>query len=57
MKWTILLIVGVLVISLLVFLIMLNQKDEAEFEKEQNNDYPKPKDDKDNSEIDELKLT
>ncbi len=54
MNWTIIIIVGILAVSLLVFLIIRNQKDEAEFEKKQNNDYPKPKDEKDDSEIDEL---
>lgn len=54
MNRTILLIVGLLLLALLVFLIIRNQKDEAEFEKKQNNDYPKPKDEKDNSEIDDF---
>lgn len=54
MNWTIIIIVGILLIALLVFLIMRNQKDEAEFEKNLNNDYTKPKDEKDDSEIDEL---
>ena len=54
MNWTILLIDGILLIALLVFLVIRNEKDETEFEKKQNNDYTKPKDEKDDSEIDAL---
>ncbi|MGA9211838.1 hypothetical protein [Kaistella sp.] len=42
MSWSILIIFGVFAIALLVFLIIRNQKDEKEFEKELNDDYPKP---------------
>lgn len=42
MNWLILIIFGVLVVVLIVFLIIRNQKDEKEFEKELDNDYTKP---------------
>lgn len=44
MNWLIIIIIGVLVVALLVFLIIRNQKDEKEFEKKLNKDYPKYKD-------------
>ncbi|MDQ0477858.1 MULTISPECIES: hypothetical protein [Chryseobacterium] len=42
MNWLILIIFGIFAIALIVFLIIRNQKDEKEFEKELDNDYPKP---------------
>ena len=43
MNWIIIIIFGVAVIALLYFLIKTNQKDEETYEKEVNDDYPKPK--------------
>lgn len=46
MNWSIVIIAGVLGIALIAFLIVRNQKDEKEFEKELNNDYTKPTNEK-----------
>jgi len=54
MNWLILIPVGVVLVALLIFLIRRNQKDETLFEKELNNDYPKPKEDKADVESEEL---
>ena len=54
MNWVIIVIVGVLAVALIVFLIIRNQKDEKEFERELNNDYPKPGDEEGDIEIDEI---
>ena len=44
MNWTILIIVGVLVIALVVFTIIRNQKDKKDLKEKLNNDYPKKPD-------------
>jgi FtsZ-interacting cell division protein ZipA len=54
MNWLILIIVGILAIALIAFLIIRNQKDEKEFIKELDNDYPKPRSQDGDIEIDEL---
>mgnify|MGYP001793866295 CR=1 FL=1 len=54
MNWLMIIIVGILAILLTVFLVIRNQKDEMEFEKELDNDYPKPRNDDGDIEIDEL---
>lgn len=54
MNWLILIIFGIFVIALIVFLIVRNQKDEKEFEQELDNDYPKPKSENGDIEIDKL---
>lgn len=43
MNWIIILIFSLVVIVLLYFLIKTNQKDEEVYEKEMNDNYPKPK--------------
>lgn len=43
MNWIIIIIFGVAVIALLYFLFKTNQKDEETYEKEVNDEYPKPK--------------
>lgn len=53
MNWFIIIIVGIVVITLLVFLIIRNQKDEKEFEKKLNRDYPKYKGEESNAITDE----
>jgi large-conductance mechanosensitive channel len=55
MNWLIIIIVGILAIALIVFLVIRNQKDEKEFEKELDNDYTKPNGEEGNIEIDELR--
>ncbi len=54
MNWLIIIIVGILAIALIAFLVIRNQKDEKDFEKELNNDYPKPRNEEGDIEIDEL---
>lgn len=44
-------IVGILVIGLVVFTIIRNQKDKKELEQKINNDYQKKKDEEGNTEI------
>jgi FtsZ-interacting cell division protein ZipA len=44
MNWTLIIIVGIALVALVVFLVRRNAKDEREFEKQQNNDYHKAKD-------------
>ena len=41
MNWTILVIVGVILIALVLFIIFRNQKDEKQLEQQLKNDYPK----------------
>ena len=43
MNWFILIPVGTALLVLVVFLVMRNQKDEKEFEKQMNNDFHKSK--------------
>lgn len=51
MNYSVIIIVGILVLDLLVFTIIKNQKDKKDFEKKMNNDFPKTIDQK--GEIDE----
>ena len=41
-------------VALIVFLVIRNQKDEKDFEKELNNDYPKSRSEHGDIEIDKL---
>jgi FtsZ-interacting cell division protein ZipA len=54
MNWTVLIIFGVIALSLLIFLIVRNQKDEKIFEEEANQDYHKSKDEEGDAEIDKV---
>ncbi|MFZ4056628.1 MAG: hypothetical protein ACOYKE_00755 [Ferruginibacter sp.] len=54
MNWIIIISVAVLSIALIVFLIIRNQKDKEGFETLLNNDYPKPRNEEGDIEIDEL---
>ncbi|MEO7317154.1 MAG: hypothetical protein ABIW47_18330 [Ginsengibacter sp.] len=54
MNWLILIIFGILAVALIVFLVIRNQKDEKDFEKELNNDYPKSRSEHGDIEIDKL---
>jgi preprotein translocase subunit YajC len=49
-----LIIFGILITGLIVFLVYRNQKDEKNFEKQMNNDFPKSKDEEGDAEIDEV---
>ena len=55
MNWLIIIIFGILVIALIVFLIIRNQKDEKDFEKELDNEYSKSKGELEDIEIKKLK--
>ena len=54
MNWLILIIFGILAIALIVFLVVRNQKDEKNFERDLNNDFPKRKSDEADIDIDDL---
>lgn len=54
MNWLILIIFGILAIALIVFLVLRNQKDEKDFERDLNNDFPKRKSDEGDIDIDDL---
>jgi large-conductance mechanosensitive channel len=54
MNWFVLIPVGLGAVALIVFLVIRNIKDEKDFEDQLKNDYRKPKNDKDNVEIDEI---
>lgn len=54
MNWPILIIVGILAIALVIFLVKRNWQDEKEFEKQLDDDYPKPPHDTDDIDTDEL---
>jgi len=54
MNWTVLIIFGIIAIALIIFLVVRNQKDEKEFEKEANQDYHKTKDEEGDAEIDKV---
>ena len=51
MNWLILIIVGVFAIAVIIFLIVQNQKDEKNLEKQLNNDYTKRKSEDDNPDL------
>ena len=54
MNCLIVIICGILAVALIVFLVIRNQKDEKDFEKELNNDYPKSRSEHGDIEIDKL---
>ncbi len=54
MNWPLLIVFGALAVTLVVFLVVRNQKDEKELEKQIKDDYPKPRDEKGDIEIDEV---
>jgi hypothetical protein len=54
MNWLILIPVGVALVALIIFLIKRNQKDEAVFEEQLNNNYAKPKEDENDTDSEEL---
>jgi low affinity Fe/Cu permease len=45
MNWAILIPVGIVLLALLVFVIVRNNRDKDQFEEQLNNDYRKPKED------------
>lgn len=56
MNWYVIIIVGIVVIGLVVFTIIRNQKDKNDFVQKVNNDYPKKKEEEGDVEIEEENL-
>ncbi len=54
MNWYILIPFGIAVITLIIWLVKRNQKDETQLEDQLKNDYPKPKDDKGDIAVEEI---
>lgn len=54
MNWPLLTIFGILAVALIAFLVIRNQKDEKQLEDQIKNDYPKPKNDEGDIEVDEV---
>ncbi len=54
MNWLILIPVGILLIALVTFLVIRNQKDEKEFEEGMNNDFHKSKDEENDIDTEEI---
>ena len=54
MNYTILLIAGIVLIGLVVFLVVRNQKDEKEFEHQLNEDYHKSKEEENDVDTEEI---
>lgn len=53
MNWPVLILVGIAALSLIIFLVWRNIKDQHQLEEQLKNDYPKSKDEEDESPIDE----
>ncbi len=53
MNWPVLIIIGIAALAFVIFLIVRNQKDEKSFEDQLKQNYPKPKDEEGDIEIDE----
>lgn len=53
MNWFIIIPVGIAVIALLYFVTRINFKDEKKLEDQLNQNYPRPKEDKEDVEADE----
>lgn len=54
MNWTVIIIVGILLIALVVFLVWRNIKDEREVEAQLKNDYRKTKDEEGDTDTEEV---
>lgn len=54
MNIPVLIVVGIVLVSLVIFLIIRNQKDKAQLEEKLNNDFHKSKEEEDDIEIDEV---
>ncbi len=54
MNWLILIPVGIVLVALVIFLAIRNQKDEKKFENQLNNDYRKSKEEEGDTEVDEI---
>ncbi len=54
MNWTVMILVGMACVALIIFLIVKNKKDKKDLEEKIKNDYPKPKDETGDIEIDKV---
>ncbi|MEP7109049.1 MAG: hypothetical protein ABI760_13735 [Ferruginibacter sp.] len=54
MNWPVLILFGIAAVALIAFLVWRNQKDEKGFENQLKNDYPKPKNEEGDIEIEEV---
>ena len=43
-NWTVIIIAALVVVVIIILFLRRNRKDEQQFERQQNQDYPKPKD-------------
>lgn len=55
MNWTLLILVGVILIALIIFLVKRNLKDEKSLKKKLNEDYPKSRDEEGDADIEDTK--
>ncbi len=55
MNWTVLIIVGIILVALVVFLIARNMQDKKKLEEQIKEDYPKPKESEHEIEIEDRK--
>ncbi|MGB3006449.1 MAG: hypothetical protein WBC06_08080 [Chitinophagaceae bacterium] len=53
MNWPVIILISIVAIAFIAFLVIRNIKDERNLKNQLNNDYPKPKDDEGDIEIDE----
>lgn len=53
MNWPIIIIFSVAALALIIFLIVRNQKDETDFEKQLNRNYRRPRDEEGDIDIEE----
>ncbi len=54
MNWPVLIIFGIVVLALIIYLVVRNQKDEKELETQLKNDYPKTKEEEDDADTEEV---
>lgn len=54
MKWAVIIVAGIVVVGIIVFTTIYNQKDKGGLEQELNNDYPKRKEEEGIAEVEEL---
>jgi preprotein translocase subunit YajC len=54
MNIPVLILIGIILLALVIFLIVRNQKDKAQLEENLNNDFPKSKDEEGDIETEEV---
>jgi hypothetical protein len=53
MNWPVIIIFGIAALALIIFLIIRNQKDETDFEKQLNQNYRRPRNEEGDAESEE----